>query len=92
VRARKGPEERLTPEQLSGFFARLKSRIRIVVWIGAVYWQREAEIFGLRWSDVELDKRLIHVRRQYAHGSSSSSRRPSPVFATSASMPSSRLS
>jgi integrase len=54
VRARKGPEERLTPEQLGGFFSGLKGRIRIVVWIGAATGMREGEIFGLRWGDVIL--------------------------------------
>jgi hypothetical protein len=35
VRTRKAANERLSPEQLGGFFAGLKGRTRIVVWVGA---------------------------------------------------------
>jgi integrase len=68
VRTRKAAAERLTPEQLGSFFAGLKGRARIVVWIGAATGMREGEIFGLRWGDIDLERRLIHVCRQYTHG------------------------
>ena len=68
VRTRKAANERLSPEQLGGFFAGLKGRTRIVVWIGAATGMREGEIFGLRWGDVDLEGRVIHVCRQYTHG------------------------
>ena len=54
VRTRKAANERLSPEQLGGFFAGLKGRTRIVVWVGAATGMREGEIFGLRWGDVDL--------------------------------------
>jgi integrase len=68
VRTRKAANERLSPEQLGGFFVGLKGRTRIVVWIGAATGMREGEIFGLRWGDVDLEGRVIHVCRQYTHG------------------------
>ena len=68
VRTRKAADERLTPEQLGGFFAGLTGRTRIVVWIGAATGMREGEIFGLRWGDVDLEGRIIRVCRQYTHG------------------------
>jgi integrase len=45
-----------------------RGRTRIVVWIGATTGMREGEIFGLRWGDVDLERRVIHVCRQYTHG------------------------
>jgi integrase len=68
VRTRRAAAERLTPEQLGGLFAGLTGRTRIVVWIGAATGMREGETFGLRWGDVDLEGRLIHVCRQYTHG------------------------
>lgn len=68
MRTRKAADERLTAEQLAGFFAGLKGRARIVVRIGAATGMREGEIFGLRWRDVDLKERVIHVCRQFTHG------------------------
>ena len=68
VRTRKGSDERLTPEQLAVLFTHCTGRTRIVVRIAASTGMREGEIFGLRWRDVDLKGRLIHVCRQYTHG------------------------
>jgi integrase len=68
VRTRKGAEQRLTPEQLAALFTHCSGRTRIVVRIAATTGMREGEIFGLRWRDVDLKGRLIHVCRQYTHG------------------------
>jgi len=68
VRTRKAADERLTPEQLAALFGTLNGRTRIVVRVGAATGMREGEIFGLRWGDVALKERMIHVRRQYTHG------------------------
>jgi integrase len=68
VRTRKAADERLTAEQLTALFEKLSGRTRIVVRIGAATGMRQGEIFGLRWGDVDLKARLIHVRRQYTRG------------------------
>jgi integrase len=68
VRTRKAAAERLTPEQLALLFTHCTGRARIVVRIAATTGMREGEIFGLRWKDVDLKGRLIHVCRQYTHG------------------------
>jgi integrase len=68
VRTRKAAAERLTPEQLAVLFTHCSGRARIVVRIAATTGMREGEIFGLRWKDVDLKGRLIHVCRQYTHG------------------------
>jgi integrase len=68
VRTRKAAEERLTPEQMAAFFAKLTGRTRVVVRIGAMTGMREGEIFGLRWQDVNLKGKVIHVLRQFTHG------------------------
>jgi integrase len=68
VRTRKAAEERLTPEQLAVLFTHCSGRPRVVVRIAATTGMREGEIFGLRWRDVDLKGRLIHVCRQYTHG------------------------
>jgi integrase len=68
VRTRKAADERLTPQQLATLFGTLSGRTRIVVRVGAATGMREGEIFGLRWGDVDLRGRMIHVCRQYTHG------------------------
>ena len=68
TRARKGADERLTAEQLVALFAATSGRTRVVVRIGAGTGMREGEIFGLRWRDVDLEGRVIHVRGQFTHG------------------------
>jgi integrase len=68
VRTRKAADERLTPEQLVGLFDKLAGRTRIVVRVAAATGMREAELFGLRWSDVDLKARTLTVRRQFTHG------------------------
>jgi integrase len=67
-RTRKAAEERLTPEQLAALFTHCTGRTRVVLRIAATTGMREGEIFGLRWSDVDLKGKLIHVCRQFTHG------------------------
>jgi integrase len=45
---------------------------------------RRGEIFGLKWSDVDFDREVLHVRRSYVDGvvgppKTESSRRPLPL-------------
>jgi len=68
VRSRKGADERLTPEQLAVLFANVTGRTRIVVRIAAATGMRAGEVFGLRWGDVDLKARMIHVCRQFTAG------------------------
>lgn len=68
VRTRKAAEERLTAEQLAVLFTHCTGRTRVIVRLAATTGMREGEIFGLRWRDVDLKGRLIHVCRQYTHG------------------------
>jgi integrase len=68
VGTRKAAEQRLTPEQLAVLFTHTTGRTRIVVRIAATCGMREGEIFGLRWSDVDLKGKLIRVCRQFTHG------------------------
>jgi integrase len=68
VRSRKGEHERLTPGQLKKLFKVVRGRTRVAVQLGARTGMREGEIFGLRWGNVDVQNRVIHVRGQYTHG------------------------
>ena len=48
--------------------AQAAGRTHVAVRIGAGTGMREGEIFGLRWRDVDLKGRVIHVRGQFTHG------------------------
>jgi integrase len=68
VRTRKAAEERLTPQQLSVLFTHCTGRTRVALRLAVATGMREGELFGLRWRDVDLKGKLIHVCRQYTHG------------------------
>jgi integrase len=69
VRTRKAAEERLTPEQLAVLFTHCTGRTRIALRLASATGMREGELFGLRWRDLDLKGKLLHVCRQYTHGS-----------------------
>jgi len=60
ARARTGSEQ---PE------AAWPRRVRVFVTLAAYCGLREGEIFGLRWSDVDLKAGLISIEQHYTHGS-----------------------
>jgi integrase len=60
--------ERRRKKEATGYTVNAPARTLIVVRVGAATGMREGEIFGLRWRDVDLKERLIHVRRQFTHG------------------------
>jgi integrase len=45
-----------------------ETQVGVAYAIGALAGLRTGEILGLRWEDVDLDRRVIHVRRQVRHG------------------------
>jgi integrase len=68
VRTRKAAGERLTPEQLAALFTHCTGRTRVALRIAAATGVREGELFGLRWRDVDLKGKQIHICRQFTHG------------------------
>jgi integrase len=63
VRTRKAAEERLTPEQLAVRFTHCTGRTRVALRLAAATGMHEGELFGLRWGEVHLKGKLIHVCR-----------------------------
>lgn len=86
VRKRAIEPEILEPEEIAAILKQLEGvePVRTAFLIAAVMGMRRGEIFGLKWSDVDLDRALLHVRRSYVDGvegppKTESSRRPLPL-------------
>jgi integrase len=86
VRKRAIEPEILEPEEIAAILKQLEGvePVRTAFLIAAVMGMRRGEIFGLKWSDVDLDHALLHVRRSYVDGvegppKTESSRRPLPL-------------
>jgi len=86
--ARKRAEEPeiLEPAEIAIVFRELANiePARTAFLVAAVMGMRRGEIFGLRWTDVNLDHATLHVRRSYVDGvegppKTESSRRPLPI-------------
>ncbi|MCU1223254.1 MAG: integrase family protein [Edaphobacter sp.] len=86
VRKRAIEPEILEPEEMGAILKQLEGvePVRTAFLIAAIMEMRRGEIFGLKWSDVDLDRALLHVRRSYVDGvegapKTESSRRPLPL-------------
>ena len=86
VRKRAIDPEILEPEEIAAIHKQLEGiePVRTAFLIAAVMGMRRGEIFGLKWSDVDLGRALLHVRRSYVDGvegppKTESSRRPLPL-------------
>ncbi len=58
--------------------------VRTAFLIAAVMGMRRGEIFGLKWTDIEFERAVLHIRRSYVDGvvgqpKTESSRRPLPL-------------
>jgi integrase len=58
----------LTPEQISKLFSILPEPIRTMVQVGILTGLRVGEILGLRWSDVDFEKRHLRIERAVYRG------------------------
>src|SRR5947209_302132 len=54
--------------RLIGTLQKDEEQIAVAYAIGALCGLRTGEIIGLDWSDIDLERELIHVRRQVRHG------------------------
>jgi integrase len=62
------PKVTFEPSQVQKIFERLEEPFRTVVLLAAVTGMRASEVFGLKWSDIDFDRRLLHVRRTFYRG------------------------
>lgn len=86
VRKRAVEPEILEPAEILAILKELESvePVRTAFLIGAVMGMRRSEIFGLKWTDVDFDRAILHVRRSFVDGvvgppKTDSSRRPLPI-------------
>jgi integrase len=62
------PKITFEPSQITSILGLLKEPHRTMVLIAAVTGMRASELFGLQWSDLDFDRRLLLVRRTYYRG------------------------
>lgn len=86
VRKRAVEPEILEPAEILAILKELDGiePIRTAFLIAAVMGMRRSEIFGLKWTDVDFDRAILHVRRSFVDGvvgppKTDSSRRPLPI-------------
>jgi integrase len=86
VRKRAMEPEILEPAEIAIILRELDGiePVRTAFLIAAVMGMRRGEIFGLKWSDVDFERAILHVRRSYVDGveglpKTESSRRPLPL-------------
>lgn len=59
------PLQRLTAAEAQTFLAHLEGhRLWALYFLALSYGLRQAELIGLRWTDIDLDRREIHIRSQ----------------------------
>ena len=63
------PKITFEPPQVEKIHGKLKEPHRTLVLVAAVTGMRISELFGLKWSDVDFERRLLRVRRTYYRGS-----------------------
>ncbi len=56
------------PSDLEKIIESLKEPYRTMILVAAVTGMRISELLGLKWSDVDFERRLLHVRRAYYRG------------------------
>ena len=74
----------LTPEEVSAIFADLPIFCRAAVLIAATTGLRRGELFGLKWQDVDFEKRNVHIVRSVVdqvagEPKTAGSKRPLPI-------------
>jgi integrase len=62
------PKVTFQPEDLQIVLAHLEEPHRTLVLLIAVTGMRVSELLGLQWSDVDLERRLLHIRRTFYRG------------------------
>ena len=62
------PKITFEPSQIANILGLLKEPHRTMVLLAAVTGMRASELFGLQWSDLDVDRRLLFVRRTYYRG------------------------
>ena len=62
------PKITFEPSQVMKILERLEEPHRTMVSVAAVTGLRASELFGLQWSDVNFEKRLLFIRRTYYRG------------------------
>lgn len=86
VRKRATDPSILEPAEIAAILHKLEGvePVRTAFLIAAVMGMRRGEIFGLKWTDVDFERAVLHVRRSYVDGvvgrpKTESSRRPLPL-------------
>ncbi|HMF62798.1 MAG TPA: site-specific integrase [Edaphobacter sp.] len=76
----------LEPAEIAAILHELEGvePVRTAFLVAAVMGMRRGEIFGLKWSDVDFERAILHIRRSYVDGvegppKTESSRRPLPI-------------
>ena len=62
------PKITFEPSQVMKILEHLEEPHRTMVSVAAVTGLRASELFGLKWSDVDFDKRLLFIRRTFYRG------------------------
>ncbi len=62
------PKITLEPSQVMKILEQLEEPHRTMVSVAAVTGMRASELFGLRWPDVDFERRLLFIRRTYYRG------------------------
>jgi integrase len=62
------PKITFEPSQVARILEALKEPYRTIVLVDAVTGMRASELFALRWSDVDFERRLFFIRRTYYRG------------------------
>jgi len=57
-----------TKEEIRAVYLALPVHVRPVFAVGVFAGLRKNEILGLRWEDIDLERRMINLRRQKVHG------------------------
>ena len=76
----------LEPAEIAAILRELEGvePVRTAFLIAAIMGMRRGEIFGLKWSDVDFERAILHIRRSFVDGivgppKTDSSRRPLPI-------------
>jgi integrase len=86
IRKRATDPSILEPAEIAAILYKLEGveTVRTAFLIAAVMGMRRGEIFGLKWTDIEFERAVLHIRRSYVDGvvgqpKTESSRRPLPL-------------
>lgn len=74
----------LDPQEIRSLMAELPEPCRTMVMVAALTGLRVSEILGLQWQDVDLEKRIVHLRRGVVNQAvtqlkTAGSKRPLPI-------------